>query len=412
MADLPKDLLDQIIAFRDNQPTSAEFRRQLTKDGDAQLELADARLLSLALSLLGPRELDQDEACPPDDRLCLYLLNQLPNAERDRLEDSLRGNSSALHRLLELRSAIADLAAADDRAPLPWKEPPSRENLGVVQFRKSATVIEFQRHVYPPRDYRVARLSSDIATLKEAAEFLPKKTRPGPWRTVGGRPRRIPPEVEYDLASLEFNIARLSEFTRQLRAMIQQSRRDKSDMVQEFRVSHGFEVEQQLRDALQSLPPKLGYQLEEQLRRLTEVAWDYLHQLDEASFGVEVEPLTFPAAASVSLASQDVEDDWQTMLALRGQAGTLRLEAASALAHEQDKIDKWHFSVTVLQLDDSPAPNTLVTVVKRDSGFDSVETDIDGKALLPLRGGESVLIVGTDPSMEVTLREQDSAAWM
>jgi len=194
--------------------------------------------------------------------------------------------------------------------------------------------------------------------------------------------------------------------------MIQQSRRDKSDMVQEFRVSHGFEVEQQLRDALQSLPPKLGYQLEEQLRRLTEVAWDYLHQLDEASFGVEVEPLTFPAAASVSLASQDVEDDWQTMLALRGQAGTLRLEAASALAHEQDKIDKWHFSVTVLQLDDSPAPNTLVTVVKRDSGFDSVETDIDGKALLPLRGGESVLIVGTDPSMEVTLREQDSAAWM
>src|SRR5262245_57500090 len=112
MAKHPKDEMDEeeIIRRRDelSDPTSDH-----PPDAKLRRALADARLRALAFAL----DPDQSRAksSVEDTDLLAYLLDELPQEQRAKLEETLRGDQRAFGQLMTLRLAFSSPTDRRDR---------------------------------------------------------------------------------------------------------------------------------------------------------------------------------------------------------------------------------------------------------------------------------------------------------
>lgn len=364
---------NELIAFRDGQPTTDEFREELGRNRELLLRLADSRLLALALSL--PRGSDPNSKwpLPSDDELMSYLLNELADDARLALEQQVKENPRVFARMLELREALAD-AAPSGRVPHLWKRVEAREKLGTARFRAANGHLEFA-----PDQLMTSRLAPDATRHTPQLGFLASAAS---LRTLEARAFRLemgakkPPVMPVD--------DQLHELTHKAAQLIETVHR----------------VTQVLED---TLPEVSKPTIAKAIRPLEEAAHELATTIEHLRLATRLERLREPRFAA----------PLPEMHVVKGEARwhpSLRLQSSHALVSLSGSTGRpMELQIFLQSLEGTPVTNALATLVGPRHSFESAETNAEGRCSFPLEQGASVLLIDAGkPLAEIRLRSSRS----
>ena len=382
---------DDIVAFRDDVPTSSEFRKALQRDCKMLLALANARLLALALSLQA--ESDQDAKWPlaPDEELISYLLNTLPDHKRRELEADLKGNPRAFKRLLELHHALAGEAGQEVAAiPSSWQHVESREQLGTARFRPANGHLEFapddvmrsrldlgQGDVIRPEDPELRAIAKRLVALRSPTEDPQPPIK-----------RARSPSIDVSKAKSLLG----SQTAEPLRDLLGAAER--------------------LRDALQVAKKMSRMTSPEDFERISALVDSARELADRVS---RVANTILPVSKGQQQFPQYLGNALQSHAALQASYSKFSFDAAwqsSLRLHSTDMLisvtgsagPPMHLQLQLEIPDGARLSGRVVTLVRPQQSFDSAETDKQGVCQLPLTAGESILLLEGDRPLELRLR--------